>query len=142
MKALSLTFVPNAYCNFGCTYCYLGKLTNKHSKTSNMAEQFNKIVAKLKSENVIVTEVFLHGSELTASPYENVKKLLEAISAYEQENKDYIKLLNKHKTIRYYTHLKTNLYNLDKFYDLFVKHKVGISGSVDLPLRLHQKTEF
>ncbi|HDZ4975587.1 TPA: radical SAM protein [Campylobacter jejuni] len=139
MKALSLTFVPNAYCNFGCTYCYLGKLTNKHSKTSNMAEQFNKIVAKLKSENVIVTEVFLHGSELTASPYEDVKKLLEAISAYEQENKDYIKLLNKHKTIRYYTHLKTNLYNLDKFYDLFVKHKVGISGSVDLPLRLHQK---
>ncbi|HDZ5109526.1 TPA: radical SAM protein, partial [Campylobacter jejuni] len=139
MKALSLTFVPNTYCNFGCTYCYLGKLTNKHSKTSNMAEQFNKIVAKLKSENVIVTEVFLHGSELTASPYEDVKKLLEAISAYEQENKDYIKLLNKHKTIRYYTHLKTNLYNLDKFYDLFVKHKVGISGSVDLPLRLHQK---
>ncbi|BEK34090.1 SPASM domain-containing protein [Campylobacter jejuni] len=139
MRALSLTFVPNTYCNFGCSYCYLGKLTDKHSKTSDMADQFNKIVNKLKYEEVIVTEVFLHGSELSASPYEDVKNLLEAISAYKEENKDYIKLLNKHKTIRYYIHLKTNLYNLDKFYDLFVKHEVGISGSVDLPLRMHEK---
>ncbi|WP_243832625.1 radical SAM/SPASM domain-containing protein [Campylobacter sp. US33a] len=139
MQGKSLTFVPNTYCNFGCSYCYLGKLTDTHSRTDDMAEQFKKIAKKLKDDGVIIIEVFLHGSELTASPYDDVKKLLEAINAYAEENKDYIRLFSKQKGVKHYIHLKTNLYNLDKFFELFIKHKVGISGSVDLPLRLHEK---
>lgn len=135
-----LTFVPNSYCNFGCSYCYLGKLTYKHSKTKDLALQFEKIVKKLKDEEVIVTEVILHGAELTASPYEDVKELLEAISNYQKENKALIKVLSKdNKKGAHYIHLKTNLYYFDKFYDLFKKYEVGISASIDLPLRMHEK---
>ncbi|ECC1334162.1 4Fe-4S cluster-binding domain-containing protein, partial [Campylobacter coli] len=81
-----LTFVPNSYCNFACSYCYLGKLTERKEKTTDMAEQFKKIAKKLKDDGVIITEVILHGAELSASPYEHVKELLKAIDEYKKEN--------------------------------------------------------
>lgn len=134
-----LTFVPNSYCNFGCKYCYLGELTYQKEKTFDIAIQFRKIANKLKDDGVIITKVILHGAELTASPYEDVKELLEAISEYKKENLGWIKLLDKTKQGVGFISLKTNLYNLDKFYDLFVNHEVGVSASIDLPLRFHEK---
>ncbi|MCW5207504.1 SPASM domain-containing protein, partial [Desulfobulbus sp. US2] len=36
-------------------------------------------------------------------------------------------------------HIKTNLLNFQRHWDVLVKHQVSISGSVDLPLRLHEE---
>ncbi|EDO7071084.1 radical SAM protein [Campylobacter coli] len=135
-----LTFVPNSYCNFACSYCYLGKLTERKEKTTDMAEQFKKIAKKLKDDGVIITEVILHGVELSASPYEHVKELLKAIDEYKKENHFLIRVLSKDsKKGHHYIHLKTNLYFLDRFFELFKKYEVGISASIDLPLRFHEK---
>ncbi|EKB0724596.1 radical SAM protein [Campylobacter coli] len=135
-----LTFVPNSYCNFACSYCYLGKLTERKEKTTDMAEQFKKIAKKLKDDGVIITEVILHGAELSASPYEHVKELLKAIDEYKKENHFLIRVLSKDsKKGHHYIHLKTNLYFLDRFFKLFKKYEVGISASIDLPLRFHEK---
>lgn len=135
-----LTFVPNSYCNFACSYCYLGKLTERKEKTTDMAEQFKKIAKKLKDDGVIITEVILHGAELSASPYEHVKELLKAIDEYKKENHFLIRVLSKDsKKGHHYIHLKTNLYLLDRFFELFKKYEVGISASIDLPLRFHEK---
>ncbi|ENZ3887839.1 radical SAM protein [Campylobacter coli] len=135
-----LTFVPNSYCNFACSYCYLGKLTERKEKTTDMAEQFKKIAKKLKDDGVIITEVILHGAELSASPYEHVKELLKAIDEYKKENHFLIRVLSKDsKKGHHYIHLKTNLYFLDRFFELFKKYEVGISASIDLPLRFHEK---
>lgn len=135
-----LTFVPNSYCNFACSYCYLGKLTERKEKTADMAEQFKKIAKKLKDDGVIITEVILHGAELSASPYEHVKELLKAIDEYKKENHFLIRVLSKDsKKGHHYIHLKTNLYFLDRFFELFKKYEVGISASIDLPLRFHEK---
>ncbi|EIW2414076.1 radical SAM protein [Campylobacter coli] len=135
-----LTFVPNSYCNFVCSYCYLGKLTERKEKTTDMAEQFKKIAKKLKDDGVIITEVILHGAELSASPYEHVKELLKAIDEYKKENHFLIRVLSKDsKKGHHYIHLKTNLYFLDRFFELFKKYEVGISASIDLPLRFHEK---
>ncbi len=135
-----LTFVPNSYCNFACSYCYLGKLTERKEKTTDMAEQFKKIAKKLKDDGVIITEVILHGAELSASPYEHVKELLKAIYEYKKENHFLIRVLSKDsKKGHHYIHLKTNLYFLDRFFELFKKYEVGISASIDLPLRFHEK---
>ncbi|HEQ3585191.1 TPA: radical SAM protein, partial [Campylobacter coli] len=133
-------FVPNSYCNFACSYCYLGKLTERKEKTTDMAEQFKKIAKKLKDDGVIITEVILHGAELSASPYEHVKELLKAIDEYKKENHFLIRVLSKDsKKGHHYIHLKTNLYFLDRFFELFKKYEVGISASIDLPLRFHEK---
>lgn len=135
-----LTFVPNSYCNFACSYCYLGKLTERKEKTTDMAEQFKKIAKKLKDDGVIITEVILHGAELSACPYEHVKELLKAIDEYKKENHFLIRVLSKDsKKGHHYIHLKTNLYFLDRFFELFKKYEVGISASIDLPLRFHEK---
>ncbi|EOH2556507.1 radical SAM protein [Campylobacter coli] len=135
-----LTFVPNSYCNFACSYCYLGKLTERKEKTTDMAEQFKKIAKKLKDDGVIIIEVILHGAELSASPYEHVKELLKAIDEYKKENHFLIRVLSKDsKKGHHYIHLKTNLYFLDRFFELFKKYEVGISASIDLPLRFHEK---
>ncbi|EAL7523775.1 radical SAM protein [Campylobacter coli] len=135
-----LTFVPNSYCNFACSYCYLGKLTERKEKTTDMAEQFKKIAKKLKDDGVIITEVILHGAELSASPYEHVKELLKAIDEYKKENHFLIRVLSKDsKKGHHYIHLKTNLYFLDRYFELFKKYEVGISASIDLPLRFHEK---
>ncbi|TQR29149.1 radical SAM protein [Campylobacter sp. MIT 99-7217] len=142
MRGLSLTFVPNSYCNFACSYCYLGKLTNRKEKTQDMAEQFKKIAATLKEQKVIIKDIMLHGAELTASDLNDVKELLKAINEYKKDNLDYIKFFNKLSPAKHFIHLKTNLYNLDKFFDTFVLNEVGISGSVDLPLKMHEKNRI
>ena len=35
-KAIKLTFVPNQYCNLGCSYCYLGDLTENKDNPSDV----------------------------------------------------------------------------------------------------------
>lgn len=138
MRGQCLTFVPNFHCNFGCSYCYLGKMTDKKENTTDMAESFKKIATKLKSEEVIITEVFLHGAELTTAAFEDVKKLLEAIWEYKEENENFIDFFNR-KDKTPFIKIKTNLYRLDEFLKLFEKYQVFISGSVDLPLKMHEK---
>lgn len=136
--ARELVFVPNAFCNFGCKYCYLGQLTNTKENTQDMDESFKKIAARLKEQGVLISKVILHGAELTSAPLEDVQKLLQSIWDYKAENYTWIKSFAP-KNLENFIHLKTNLYNLDLFFETFVKYKVFISGSVDLPLRIHEK---
>lgn len=137
-KAIDLTFVPNSFCNFACSYCYLGRLTDRHENTKDMALQFKKIASKLKDEGIVISHLLLHGAELTASPVEDVKNLLEALSEYKDENAVFIEALSPLRR-KSFIHLKTNLYHFDSFYELFNQHKVSISASVDLPLKMQAK---
>lgn len=138
-KAVKLTFVPNSFCNLGCTYCYLGRLTDRREKTADMALNFTQIAAKLKNEGVVLSEVILHGAELTAAPAKDVENLLIAIDEYRSENSAYIGGLTHSRFGENYISLKSNLYNFDIFYDLFLKFKVSVGGSVDVPLKMHEK---
>ncbi len=136
--ARELVFVPNAFCNFGCKYCYLGELTDTKESTQDMDKSFRRIAARLKEQGVLISKVILHGAELTSAPLEDVQKLLQSIWDYRAENYTWIKSFAPN-ALENFIHLKTNLYNLDLFFETFVKYKVFISGSVDLPLRIHEK---
>lgn len=137
-RARELVFVPNSFCNFGCKYCYLGQLTEHRTDTKDMGVAFKRIADRLKEQGVLISKVILHGAELTSSPLSDVQNLLEAIWQYKQENYTWIKSFSPH-TSENFIHLKTNLYHLDLFFETFIKYKVFISGSVDLPLFLHEK---
>lgn len=136
-KGINITFVPNSFCNFACSYCYLGKHCDIDEPTEDVALQFKNIAKKLKDEGKIICKVTLHGAEFTAMKYDHAKLLLEAIEEYRIENQTYIIAFSKNNGS--YIHTKTNLYNFDIFEELFKKYKVGVSASVDLPLRLHEK---
>ena len=38
-KYIVLVYVPNQYCNYGCKYCYLGKLTDNTDKYSDITSK-------------------------------------------------------------------------------------------------------
>jgi uncharacterized protein len=65
-----------------------------------------------------------------------MEQLLIFIKDYYNNNLDTLKKIGFDKKN---VHIKTNLYNFDKLYGLFNLYKVSISGSVDLPLKLHSK---
>ena len=46
-QAIKLTFVPNQYCNLGCSYCYLGDLTENRDTYDDVVSQFHAIARHL-----------------------------------------------------------------------------------------------
>ena len=61
----SLVFVPNSYCNFGCKYCYLGKLTDNKTDYSNVNEDLKTVLAKYEEAKILVDDICFHGAEIT-----------------------------------------------------------------------------
>lgn len=83
--ARELVFVPNAFCNFGCKYCYLGELTDTKESTQDMDKSFRRIAARLKEQGVLISKVILHGAELTSAPLEDVQNYCNPFGITEQK---------------------------------------------------------
>lgn len=135
-KFIHLLYVPTMSCNMECKYCYLEDNTIDEHKEYDALETLKYAIDKFKKSNIIPFNISLHGGEVTTLSKEDFHNLIEFISNYYNDNKEIItnagfKIGNPH--------IKTNLYNLEKHIDTIKEFNVSISGSLDLPLSLHDE---
>ena len=135
-RFVHLLYVPTMACNMGCKYCYLEDNTKDLDSKFNSLDTLKYAVNKLKENNIIPFNISLHGGEVTTLSKKEFHDLIEYINNYYNDNKDIItnagfKIGNPH--------IKTNMYELDKHIDTIKEFNVSISGSLDLPLSLHDK---
>ena len=135
-KYIHLLYVPTMACNMQCKYCYLEDNTKDIKSKYNEVDTLKYAIDKFKKSNVIPFNISLHGGEVTTLSKESFHDIIELISNYYKENKDIIKAGGF--TIGN-PHIKTNMYALDKHIDTIKEFNVSISGSLDLPLKLHDK---
>lgn len=134
--AIKLTFVPNQYCNLGCSYCYLGDLTENRDDPSDIVAQFHRIARHLGHQGVLIDSLLLHGAEISTLPASILRDLFSAYTEYRRKYRLQLKALGRGGAP---IHIKTNLYNFDKLRPLYEEFEVSISGSFDLPFSLHEK---
>lgn len=133
-KFIHLLYVPTMACNMACKYCYLEDNTKEEKCNYGYLETLEYAINKFKESKVIPFNISLHGGEITTLNKKDFHDIIAFISNYYQDNKDIItssgfKLSNPH--------IKTNLYNLELHIDTIKEFNVSISGSLDLPLSLH-----
>ena len=136
-KYITLTYVPNQFCNFGCKYCYLGKLTDNTDKHNDITLNLKKAVDNIKASGYGIHRVHLHGAEVSTVPKKYLDEMFGYINGLFQE--DMLERKIATNGMKAQSHIKTNLYNFDYLYDTYEKHAVSISGSFDLPFSLHEK---
>lgn len=119
-----------------CKYCYLGDGTDVVTDTKKALNTLQYAIDQFLSEDIIPFNLSFHGGEPTAVPETLLSSLFSYASEYYQQYGAQIQAagfpLNP-------IHIKTNLYNFDHLYELFDQHRISVSGSIDLPLRLHDK---
>jgi len=135
-KYIHLLYVPTMACNMGCKYCYLEDNTKDEKTKYKAIDTLKYAIDKFKNSNVVPFNISLHGGEVTTLSKEEFYEIIKYISDYYNENKKIIteagfKLGNPH--------IKTNLYDLEKHIDTIKEFNVSISGSLDLPLKLHDE---
>ena len=132
----SLTFVPNSYCNFGCKYCYLGKLTDNKTDYSTVDTELKKIIDYYDKAGILLHDISFHGAEVTTLPLPILDRLFKTCYDYQKEHAVMIKSLHGQ-----YGHIsiKTNLYRYDKVADILNKYDVAVSCSIDLPFSHHRE---
>ena len=135
-KYIHLLYVPTMACNMQCKYCYLEDNTKDIKSKYNEVDTLKYAIDKFKKSNVIPFNISLHGGEVTTLSKESFHDIIKLISDYYKNNKDIIKAGGF--TIGN-PHIKTNMYALDKHIDTIKEFNVSISGSLDLPLKLHDK---
>ncbi|MBP9714667.1 MAG: radical SAM protein [Sterolibacterium sp.] len=138
-RAIHLLYVPTLCCNLGCAYCYLGEQTSQAA----LKEDAGRAVATLRhalqaldEAGVLAFNVSLHGGEVTTLPPAVLDELFRLIRAHYLRHYDALHALGHVKAA---PHIKTNLYRFAPLLELFKAHKVSISASIDLPLRLHER---
>lgn len=135
-KYIHLLYVPTMTCNMGCKYCYLEDNTVDDKTKHKPLETLEYAIKKFKENNVIPFNISLHGGEVTTLSKNDFYELIKFISNYYESNKQIIvdggfRIGNPH--------IKTNLYNLEKHINTIKEFNVSISGSLDLPLSLHDE---
>ena len=135
-KYIHLLYVPTMACNMFCKYCYLEDNTVDVGTDYKPLETLDYAIKKFKESNVIPFNISLHGGEVTTLSKNDFYDLIKYISNYYNGNKQIIidggfKIGNPH--------IKTNMYNLEKHIDTIKEFNVSISGSLDLPLSLHDE---
>lgn len=135
-KFIHLLYVPTMACNMACKYCYLEENTKDEWSKIKPLDTLQYAINKFKNCNVIPFNISLHGGEVTTLSKADLHDLIKYISDYYKDNKRLIvdggfKIGNPH--------IKTNLYDLEKHIDTIKEFNVSISGSLDLPLRLHDE---
>ena len=138
-KMIHLLYVPTTYCNLGCQYCYLGSQTDHNFGKDNKKQAIETLdfaLKKFTDHKVLPFNVSLHGGEVTTLPGSSLNRLFKII---ERHYLDHMDILHANNFRKINPHLKTNLYNFERHYDLMVHNKVSISASIDLPLFLHEK---
>lgn len=135
-RFIHLLYVPTMACNMACKYCYLEDNTQDEYKNINPLETLKYAINKFKSANVIPFNISLHGGEVTTLSHDDFYKLIKYINDYYNDNKE---LITEAGFKIGKPHIKTNLYGLDKHIDTIKEFNVSVSGSLDLPLSLHDK---
>lgn len=129
--------MPTLYCNLSCRYCYLGSQTDPTTLKLDAGRAVATLQQALQSfldAGVLPFNVSLHGGEVTTLPPKVLDQLFTAINRHYLDYFDQLNALGYRKSV---PHLKTNLFNFHKLYELFDRHRVSISASIDLPLSLH-----
>lgn len=132
----SLVYVPNSYCNFGCKYCYLGKLTDNKTDYSKADIELKNILDSYDKSGVLLKDISFHGAEVTTLPLPIFDKLCKVCYDYHKEHELPIKFISgDYGQIS----IKTNLYRYDKVADILNKYNVFVSCSIDLPFSHHRE---
>ena len=135
-KYIHLLYVPTMACNMGCKYCYLVENTKDEKTKYKPLETLEYAIEKFRQNNVIPFNISLHGGEVTTLSKKDFHDIIEYISSYYNKNRNII----TNAGFKVGTpHIKTNLYDLEKHIDTIKEFNVSISGSLDLPLFLHDK---
>lgn len=135
-KYIHLLYVPTMACNMGCKYCYLEENTKDEKTKYKPLETLEYAIEKFRQNNVIPFNISLHGGEVTTLSKKDFHDIIEYISNYYNKNREIITNAGFKVGI---PHIKTNLYDLEKHIDTIKEFNVSISGSLDLPLFLHDK---
>lgn len=133
-KFIHLLYVPTMNCNMQCKYCYLGENTNELKSDKGYLETLRFAVEKFREADVIPFNISLHGGEVTTLSKENFREIVGFIDEYYSKNRDLLQE-NGFKVGR--PHIKTNLFSIDRHLDAIRDYDVSISGSLDLPLAMH-----
>lgn len=135
-RFIHLLYVPTMDCNMQCKYCYLEEQTYDLDRQREPLETLQFAVEKFLQSGVMPFNISLHGGEVTTLPKETFRSLIAYISSYYGEHAAFLKE-NGFTVGR--PHIKTNLYCLDEHIDTLKEYDVSISGSLDLPFRLHDE---
>ena len=135
MKYIHLLYVPTMACNMACKYCYLDETNDLKTKYKAL-DTLKYAVDKFKESDVVPFNISLHGGEVTTLSKKDFHDIIEYIYNYYKDNK---KVIEDGGFKIGYPHIKTNLYNIDKHIDTIKEFDVSISGSLDLPLSLHDE---
>lgn len=135
-KFIHLLYVPTMACNMACKYCYLEDNTKDEFRDMDPLKTLKYAVEKFKKDNVIPFNISLHGGEVTTLSHDDFYNVIKYINDYYEENKKVITDAG-FKISR--PHIKTNLYEIDKHIDTIKEFNVSVSGSLDLPLTLHDE---
>ena len=135
-KYIHLLYVPTMACNMECKYCYLCDNTRDEKTEYGVVETLEYAIKKFKNSNVIPFNISLHGGEVTTLSKSDFRGVIKFIDDYYNENK---KIITDAGFRLSSPHIKTNLYGLDKHIDTIREFNVSISGSLDLPLSLHDE---
>lgn len=135
-KYIHLLYVPTMACNMACKYCYLEDNTKDEFQSFEPLDTLKYAIDKFREANVIPFNISLHGGEVTTLSPNVLYEIIKYINDYYIENKNIItsagfKIGNPH--------IKTNLYSIDNHIDTIKEFNVSISGSLDLPLSLHDE---
>lgn len=136
-RHIHLLYVPTLCCNLSCRYCYLGSQTDQATlklDAGRAVATLQQSLQKFLDAGVLPFNVSLHGGEVTALPPKVLDQLFRIINRHYLDHFDQLNALGYRKSA---PHLKTNLFNFHKLYELFDRHRVSISASIDLPLSLH-----
>ncbi|MEN9354610.1 MAG: hypothetical protein RL318_1935 [Fibrobacterota bacterium] len=138
-RPIHLLYVPTLGCNLGCHYCYLGAQTTPdslHRDALRAAATLRSALDRFEESGILPFNVSLHGGEVTLLPEAVLDELFTLIRNHYRRHHDAIASLGQRKTD---PHIKTNLFRFGELHELFLRHRVSISASIDLPLSLHAK---
>lgn len=135
-RFIHLLYVPTMACNMACKYCYLEDNTKDLDKDKNALDTLKYAVDKFFESKVIPFNISLHGGEVTTLSHDEFKSVIEYIYNYYKDNK---MLIESNGFNIGSPHIKTNLFDLEKHIDTIKDFNVSISGSLDLPLDIHDK---
>ena len=135
-KFIHLLYVPTMACNMGCKYCYLEDNTVEEATKYKPLETLDYAVKKFKESNVVPFNISLHGGEVTTLSKNDFHDLIKYISDYYAEN---TQIITDGGFKIGAPHIKTNMFNLENHIETIKEFNVSISGSLDLPLSLHDE---
>ena len=135
-RFIHLLYVPTMACNMACKYCYLEDNTKDLDKNRNALDTLKYAVDKFFDSKVIPFNISLHGGEVTTLSHDEFRSVIEYIYNYYKDNK---MLIESNGFNIGSPHIKTNLFDLEKHIDTIKEFNVSISGSLDLPLEIHDK---